>query len=89
MLKQNVTCDFASFQMFYFYHDFRIKNTFVWGDLSCEDAEGLLKSMANSQDIGSASVTSTDFTIPTITAATPTQQISALSTSRPKNARRS
>jgi len=87
MLKQNVTCDLASFQMFYFYHDFRIKDTFVWGDLLYEDAEELLKSMANSQDIGYASVTSTDSTIPTITAATPTQQISFPSTSRPKNVR--
>ena len=37
MLKQNVTCDLAPFQMFRLYQDFGIKDTSVWGDLSYED----------------------------------------------------
>lgn len=89
MLKQNVTCDLAPFQMLRFYHDFSIKDTFVWGDLSFEDADELLIFMANSQDIGSTSVTSTNSTISTIRVAASTQQISSPLISRLKNAWRS
>ena len=89
MLKQDVISDLASFQMFRFYNDFGVKDTSIWGDLSFEDADEILISMANSQDIGSTFVTSANSTIPTIAAAAPIQQISAPSTSHSKNARRS
>ena len=89
MLKQDVTSDLAPFQMFRFYNDFRVKDTSIWGDISFEDADELLISMANSQDIASTSVTSANSTIPTIAAAASIQQISVPSTSHPKNTRRS
>jgi hypothetical protein len=53
MLKQNVTSDLAPYQMFCFYKDFGIKDIFVWGDLSFEDAEQLLNTMANKKDMSS------------------------------------
>jgi hypothetical protein len=71
MLKQNVTSDLAPFQMFRFYQDFGIKDTSVWGDLSYEDVEELLKTMANKEDMSSTSVTSTYANIPPLSAPTP------------------
>jgi hypothetical protein len=68
MLKQNVTGDLAPFQMFRFYQDFGIKDISVWGDLSFEDTEQLLKTMANKEDMSSTSVTSTDTNIPPLSA---------------------
>ena len=73
MLKQKVTGDFAHFQMFRFYNDFGVQDTSVWGDLSFEDVEGLLISMANSQNISFTSVTIVDSKMPTIMVATPTE----------------
>ena len=73
MLKQKITSDFALFQMFRIYNDFGVQDTSVWGDLSFEDVEELLTSMANSQDISSTFVTAVDSAIRTITVATPTE----------------
>jgi hypothetical protein len=47
MLKNHVTGDLASYQMFQFYHDFGVKDITIWGDLSFEEIDSLLKTMAS------------------------------------------
>ena len=61
-----------------------IKDKSVWGDLSYEEAEQLLKKMENKEDM-----TSTDTNIPSTSAPTPNQQNAAPPTPKPKNGRRS
>ena len=89
LLKQNVTGDLAPYQMFWFYQDFGIKDTFEWGDLSYEEAEQLLKKMKSKEDMSSTSVTSTDINIPPLSAPTQIQQNAAPPTPRPKHGGRS
>ena len=88
LLKQNVTGDLTPYQMFRFYQDFGIKDTFEWDDLSYEEVEQLLKKMANKEDMSSTSVTSTDTNIPPLSAPKPIQENAAPLTPRPKNGRR-
>ena len=85
MLKNHVTGDLAPFQMFRFYNDFGVKDITIWEDLSFEEAEVLLKTMASQQDTTTTNLSSAETTIPTTTVTPPVQQVSTASTSRSKN----
>ena len=50
MLKKNVMGDLTPFQKFPFYNNSGVKDTALWGDLSFEEAEELLKTMATNED---------------------------------------
>ena len=88
MLKNHVTGDLALFQMFRFYNDFGVKDNTMWGDLSFQEAEVLLKTIASQQDTTTTNLPSAETMIPDTTVAPPVQQVFTASTSRSKNGRR-
>ena len=71
MLKNHVRGDLTPYQMFQFYHDFGVKDNTIWADLSFEEAEVLLKTMASQHDTSTTNLSSAETTIPTTTVAPP------------------
>ena len=47
MVENHVRGDLAPYQMFRFYHDFGVKDTTTWGDLSFEEAKVILKTIVS------------------------------------------
>ena len=88
MLKNNVRGDLALYQMFWFYHDFGVKDTTPGEDLSFEEAEVILKTMASQHDANTTNMSSPETPIPNTTVAHPVQQVPVPSTLRSKNAKR-
>ena len=78
MLKNQVPGDLAPHQMFKFYNEFGVKDPTQWGDLSYEEAEVILKTMATQQDAITTNTSSPETTTPV----QPVQPIFVPSTSR-------
>ena len=67
MLKNHVTGDLAPYQMLWSHNDFGVKDTTIWGTLSFEEAEVLLKTMASQQDTITTNLSSAESMISTTT----------------------